>query len=218
MTTHTMTGSTPIAPIAPHAPSSRRMIAVLAALFLLPVALGTGLFVSGWRPGSFSNYGELLQPPIPLPESGLLQMNGQPMPTSVLRGQWLIILPRTSACDAGCEATLQQLRQVHIALNKEQSRVQRVFLRFGTPLPAEAAQITQIERTFPQMSVASVPDGDSAQAWRAIFSRHGDQETEAAPIFVVDPMGNAMMRYPDATNMRGVLKDLERLLKYSWIR
>ena len=223
MSTHTMSApfppSQPTSP--PASPASRRMIVVLALLFLLPVALGTGLFLSGWRPTNFSNHGTLLQPPVPLPESGLLQMNGQAMPSSSLYGQWLIVLPRTGACDAVCEETLQQIYAVHIALNKEQARVQRVFLRLGT-MTAETAedarQIASLEEAFPQMRFATVPDGDSGLAWRAIFAAQDVKEKANDPIFIVDPMGNAMMRYPDTANMRGVLKDLERLLKYSWIR
>ena len=34
---------------------------------------------------------------------------------------------------------------------------------------------------------------------------------------IADPLGNVIMRYDEAAEMRGVHKDLERLLKYSWI-
>lgn len=208
---NTVTAPLPPATVAP-AKSSRPMIVLLAALFLLPVALGTGLFWSGWRPSSFSNHGELIQPPLPLPESGLLQMNGSAMPTTALLGQWLIVLPSSAPCDNACENTLQQLRQVHIALNKEQSRVQRVFLRLGEVAQAETPALEQLERGFPQLILASAPDDGTAEAWQRLFTAH------KGAIFIVDPLGNVMMRYPDSGNMRGVLKDLERLLKYSWER
>ncbi|MEO8409383.1 MAG: hypothetical protein ABI478_02345, partial [Propionivibrio sp.] len=96
---------------------ARYTLLVLAALFLLPVALGTGLFWSGWRPTSFSNHGELLQPPLPLPDSGLAQMNGKALPTLALRGHWLLVVPQDQPCDTACADMLQQLLQVHIALN-----------------------------------------------------------------------------------------------------
>lgn len=187
------------------------MIVLLAALFLLPVALGTGLFWSGWRPSNFSNHGELIQPPVELPASGLLQINGRAMPTTALLGQWLVVYPSTSACGEKCEANLQQMRQVHIALNKEQSRVQRVFLRLGDIAQAETAALKQLEESFPQLILTSAPTGGAGEHWGHLFASSGEA------IFIVDPQGNLMMRYSDAGNMRGVLKDLERLLKYSWV-
>ena len=209
---NTMTAQLPPSTSAP-APtrSARSMIVLLAALFLLPVALGTGLFWSGWRPSSFSNHGELIQPPIQLPESGLLQMSGGAMPTSALLGQWSIVLPSAAACDEKCQDILQQILLVHIALNKEQSRVQRVFLRLGELAQTETQALKQLEQRFPQLILASVPPGGAGDPWQQLFANDGQA------IFIVDPQGNVMMRYADAGNMRGVLKDLERLLKYSWV-
>jgi hypothetical protein len=39
----------------------------------------------------------------------------------------------------------------------------------------------------------------------------------AAGIYIVDPHGNLMMSYPASGSARGLLKDLERLLKLSHI-
>ena len=191
---------------------ARYTLLLLAALFLLPVALGTGLFWSGWRPTSFTNHGDLLQPALPLPETGLPQIDQRPLPTSALRGQWLLVLPLNQPCTTACEDVLHQLRQVHIALNKEQSRVQRVFLRLGAPTPAETPNLASIAQRFPQLILAVAPDSEAGRQWQTIFAGNGER------IFVVDPMGNVMLRYANAANMRGVLKDMERLLKYSWVR
>jgi hypothetical protein len=49
-------------------------------------------------------------------------------------------------------------------------------------------------------------------AWKSVLEGTGQA------IFIVDPLGNVMMRYAAPPDMRGILKDLERLLKYSWIR
>ena len=35
--------------------------------------------------------------------------------------------------------------------------------------------------------------------------------------YLVDPLGNLMMRYDTNADFKGILKDLERLLKYSWV-
>ena len=65
---------------------ARYTLALLVATFVLPFLLGTGLYWSGWRPEKFGNHGELIQPPRPMPETGLLQDDGRPLPTADLRG------------------------------------------------------------------------------------------------------------------------------------
>ena len=188
----------------PSSKPAHRTLWLLAAVFVLPFVVGTGLFWSGWRPAKFVNHGELLQPPRLLPESGLTHADGRSLPTSELRGKWLLVMPVDQPCDATCQQNLQQMRQVHIALNKEQSRLQRVFISSVASDPA----LKKMQQDLPDVVVASTTNKD----WRKALDSNGQT------IYVVDPLGNIMMRYTDPADMRGVLKDLERLLKYSWIR
>lgn len=190
--------------VLPSPKPAHHTLLLLAAVFVLPFIIGTGLFWSGWRPGKFVNHGELLQPPRLLPESGLTHADGRPLPTSEFRGKWLLVMPVDQTCDATCQQNLQQMRQVHIALNKEQSRLQRVFISSGALDPA----LVKMQQDFPDLVVASTAN----LAWRSALDVSGQT------IYVVDPLGNIMMRYANPADMRGVLKDLERLLKYSWIR
>jgi hypothetical protein len=193
----------------PGRPAGRRMLILLAALFALPFVAGTALFLSGWRPSGVSHHGELLQPPRPLPESGLADVAGQPLPTAQLSGgKWLLLMPVATACAEDCRQRLQQTQQVHVALGKEQTRVRRVFLGTGvdSPMPAD------LQRDFPELVVAKIVRSDPKTGWGDALAGFDND------ILVVDPFGNVMMRYGGTANMRGVLKDLERLLKYSWIR
>ena len=185
--------------------SSRRTLLLLAAVFFLPFLVGSGLFWLDWRPGKFANHGELLQPPLPLPESGLLHADGSALPSAEWRGKWLLLMPVQDACDASCQDHLQQMLKVHVALNKEQSRLQRVLMVNGV---ADSTNLAQVQQRFPDLLIAST----AAEAWKKAFADH--RQT----IYVVDPLANVMMRYVEPGDMRGVLKDLERLLKYSWIR
>lgn len=187
--------------------SPRLMLLLLAALFLLPFVVGSGLFWLDWRPAKFGNHGKLVQPPRALPESGLRHADGRALPTAELRGKWLLAVAVDASCDAPCQATLRQLGQVQLALNKEQRRVQRVLLVNGGDREAQA----QLQRAAPDLLVASVP-ADANGAWASAF------DAFAAGVYVVDPLANVMLRYQPTTDPRGVLKDLERLLKYSWLR
>lgn len=189
----------------PASRPARYTLALLVATFVLPFVLGTGLYLSGWRPEKFGNHGDLIQPPRPMPETGLLQADGRPLPTAELSGKWLLMLPVEGSCGAPCRESLQQMRQVHLALNKEQSRLRRVLISTeGSPPLADMRQ------AFPDLLVAKL-DPEAATAWASALENAGQG------LLIADPLGNVIMRYDESTEMRGVHKDLERLLKYSWI-
>lgn len=184
---------------------ARYTMALLVATFVLPFVLGTGLYLSGWRPEKFGNHGDLIQPPRPMPETGLLQADGRPLPTAELRGKWLLMLPIEGSCGASCRESLQQMSNVHLALNKEQGRLRRVLISTeGSPPFAE------LQQTYPDLLVAKL-DPEASAEWASTLDNTGQG------LLIADPLGNVIMRYDEAAEMRGVHKDLERLLKYSWI-
>jgi hypothetical protein len=192
--------------------SARYTLLLLAAVFILPFIIACGLFWSGWRPGQFVNHGELLQPPRQLPETGLHRADGRPLAMSELRGKWLLVVPVAGNCGTACQQLLHGLLQVHLALNKEQNRLQRVLISTAASAPADETALTEVQRQFPGLVIAAV-DGEAAgAAWLRPL------ESSGPAIFVVDPLGKVIMRYADPNDLRGVLRDLERLLKYSWIR
>ena len=199
-------------PALPPAPPEQRqpayrMLCLLAAVFVLPFVIGSGLFWADWRPAKFGNHGELVQPALALPESGLRLADGSALASAQLRGKWLLVLPIGQDCDSSCAARLYAMQQAHLALNKEQSRVQRVLIG-SNGLPDDV--LADLQQRFPGLLVATVAEPENKR-WKTVLG--GDEQT----IVVVDPLGMAMMRYRDATT-RGVFKDMERLLKYSWIR
>jgi len=184
---------------------ARYTMALPVATFVLPFVLGTGLYLSGWRPEKFGNHGDLIQPPRPMPETGLLQADGRPLPTAELRGKWLLMLPIEGSCGASCRESLQQMSNVHLALNKEQGRLRRALISTeGSPPFAE------LQQTYPDLLVAKV-DPEASTEWASTLDNTGQG------LLIADPLGNVIMRYDEAAEMRGVHKDLERLLKYSWI-
>jgi hypothetical protein len=129
-----------------------------------------------------------------------------------LRGKWLLVLPISGPCDSICEQTLQQMQQIHIALNKEQNRLQRVLIAGGVSDRTGGRFWAEMSQRFPDLVLAAVSAETAASGWTGALGGSGRE------IYVVDPLGRAMMRYGNPIEMRGVFKDLERLLKYSWIR
>ncbi len=169
--------------------SSRWSLLALAAVFVLPFAIGSGLYWSGWRPVALRNHGELIQPSRTLPSAG------------ALHGKWLLIVPARDGCTQTCQAALQQLQRAHAALGKNQGRVQRVVVVTGTAPILQQQALTVVS-----------PAAENEAAWRQAL------DDFAPAVFVADPLGNVMMRYGEPIDARSILRDMERLLKYSWIR
>lgn len=183
--------------------SSRRTLLLILALFVLPVLVAAGLYAFGWKPDRTMNTGQLIQPAFQLPE--LTGTDGTPLPAEALRGKWLLLVTGDGPCDAACADLLEQMRSVHIALNKERDRVRRAWVN---PAAGSDPALRGIELRFPDLLVAR----PAATGWAAAFgSRPGHH------LYVVDPMGNVILRYAERADPRGVRRDLERLLKYSWI-
>lgn len=169
----------------------RVKLAALIALFALPVIAGWIAYVSGWGSGTASNYGTLLQPR-PLDDPALV----------ALRGKWVLVQLDRGACDAACEQKLYYMRQVRRAQGRQMGRVERLWIITDSAAPAPAL-LAAIEGTH-------LAHGDVKLA--AAFP------AERAPsdhIYLVDPLGNLMLRFPREPNPSKMLKDLERLLKYS---
>jgi hypothetical protein len=163
----------------------------LVALFLAcaaPFVLGWAAWYFKWGTGNPGNYGELI-PPRALSGPGFQE----------LRGKWVLVSFDDAACDAYCERKLYFMRQIAKAQGKEQARVERLWVIAGPGTP-RAELLVAIEGT--RISRAK-PDGFPGNP--------------VDHIYLVDPLGNLMMRFPLEPDPSRMLKDLQRLLKYSRI-
>jgi hypothetical protein len=186
----------------------RRQLLIVAAVFLLPVIGAFALYYGQlWRPAGSSSKGQLIEPARPLEVAGLHKVDGTPAETSVLQGKWSLIYIGDGACDAACRTALVFARQSRLALNNEMTRVQRIFLATGNCC---ANDYFQAEHPGLIALDASAPE---AQTLLAQFPAD-----RAHALFIVDPLGNLMMRH-DASHAttKGLLSDLKKLLKLSHI-
>ncbi len=184
-----------------------KMLAVLAVCAAPVIASYLTYFVI--RPESRNNYSELIMPPRVLPDTlPLKQLSGADMKPAGLRGQWLIVVVADAACDATCEKSLYLQRQLREALGGEKDRVDKVWFITddGVPRPAVLQAIAQ----GTSATVLRAPRADLAQ-WLAPARGH----TLAEHLFVVDPMGQWMMRAPADPDPTKLKRDIERLLRAS---
>lgn len=160
------------------------------------------------RPEGRRNYGELIEPQRALPDAVVTSLDGRPVPLASLRGQWLLVSVAPSACDTACEKHLYLQRQLREGLGKDKERVDWVWLiPDGGPVRKELAP------ALAQATVLRV-DPQLFSRWLAPAAGHQLQEH----LYVIDPMGHWMMRFPagqDVSTAPKVRRDLERLMRGS---
>lgn len=193
-------------------PNPRRPLYIALALFFVPLALSFVIYYgTDWRPVGSTSNGELITPARPLPEVSLPTPAGDATAPTFLKDKWSMVYIGAGDCDADCRRALTDMRQVRLALNKEMPRVQRVFLYAGACCDeqyfnAEQAGLLRANIDAPQ-----------AAALLTLFPAESAPVVDARRIYLVDPLGNLMMRYEPDAPAKGMLNDLKKLLKYSHI-
>jgi hypothetical protein len=158
------------------------------------------------RPQGRTNHGTLIQPTRAMPalaDLPLQTLDGQPVDPASLKQQWLFIAVGGGACDAVCEQQLYLQRQIRESLGKEKERVDRVWL-----INDAQAMRPDLKKAMEGATVLRVPPGALAR-WLAPEEGHALAEHW----YLVDPMGQWMMRFPVKAEPRLVLKDLNKLMR-----
>jgi hypothetical protein len=188
---------------------NRITLLLLAALFFLPLALSFVMYYGGtWRPAARVNHGELIVPARPLPRVSLPVKEGMSADAwTGFGGKWSLVYVGDGGCAESCRQALVLIRQTRLALNNEMTRVQRVFLATG-----RCCNGPYLEQEHPGLIVADVSTPVTAPLLLAF-----PPNRLTSSVFVVDPLGNLMMRYDVGDNPRGLLQDLQKLLRLSHI-
>ena len=185
----------------------RRLLLVIAAMFLLPLAVAFALYYGKiWQPSGSSSKGELVMPARPLDVSGLRYPGGHAADTAVLTGKWSLVYVGDGACDETCRGALVYARQSWLALNNEMTRVQRVLL--ATANCCDSAYLAKQHTGLITLDA-------SAPAARALLEQFPADRRNS--IYIVDPHGNLMMRHEAGHTNKDLLSDLKKLLKLSHI-
>ena len=178
-----------------------RTIRLMAAISLLPLIAAVVVY-QFWRPQAGMNHGELL-PTRPLPPTVLSDLAGKTYPSDKLLGKWLLVTIQASACEEKCQRKLYYLRQVRITQGENMGRIERLWLLRGDGMPN-----AQLVAAHPGLRIARPTD----PSWLAGFPAKGDP---TGHIYLIDPLGNLVLRYDDDVNPKGMVSDLTRLLKIS---
>ena len=186
----------------------RLMLLFIIACFAVPLAAAWWL-VGRWTPSDTVQHGELLNPARPLTALRFTPLNDREPDGTTLRGHWVLIYAGSAEeCAAACRTALYDLRQVRLALGKDMGRVKTLLLLDNEPI-AELRQWLADEHAAMIVGVADLAARTELAGAFPIPGAGGEW------IYLLDPLGNLLMRYSVASEPRGMLKDLQRLLHLS---
>ena len=160
------------------------------------------------RPEGRRIYGELIDPQRPLPSMRTEALDGKPGELRALKDQWLLISIGGGSCAQDCQQRLYYQRQLREALGKEKDRLDWVWLVNDT-----TAVNGRLLPALTSSKVLRVP-ADAVAQW---LQPEAGQRLEDH-LYLVDPLGNWMMRFPATMDAAGAAKakrDLDRLLRAS---
>ncbi|HEX5806119.1 MAG TPA: hypothetical protein VFY31_07270 [Macromonas sp.] len=158
------------------------------------------------RPEGRRNYGELIESPRLVPvDLVATDAEGRRVPLASLKRQWLFVSVADSTCDSRCERHLYLQRQLREGLGKNKERLDWVWLRTG-----DGALSEPLRQATATATVLQVPESELAR-WLQPAAGH----RLADHLYVVDPMGNWMLRFPVDADPARMRRDLENLLRAS---
>lgn len=177
-------------------PRGRRQLLLLVAVFFGPLLIAIAMYYGGIGVGERAsvNYGEFVEPAVTL-EPKLHYDSG-------VRSRWTLLVKYSGVCDEACNRALIDVRQVRLATGREIDRIERALIS-DTP-PARNAALAE---AHPNLKLFDT-DSAFAQALAGLADRQ---------VYIIDPIGNVVLRYPLTPERKAMLGDLKKLLKLSRI-
>jgi cytochrome oxidase Cu insertion factor (SCO1/SenC/PrrC family) len=186
-------------------------VTLLTLIFVVPIIMAVLVYnFEALRPAGTTNHGELIHPPKPL-HFTLQDGAGEPFTQEDIKGRWTFVVITNGNCDEKCQQQVYLMRQVRWAQGDEMNRVQRLLV---VTRSEAVAQLQGLIDQYPGMFVAT---GEQSR----INALLNEFQHDAVPldkgdrIYLVDPLGNLMMRYAPDSNPKGMIKDLKKLLSFS---
>lgn len=175
--------------------------------FVLPVAMAYAVFFFA-DVTSFTNRGEIFNPVVDITTLELTDDTGKIIPARTLRYKWRFISFVGSDCDEACNKRLHDSRQVHRRFGKDSHRILRVIVHLE---PASESLNSLIEKEYADALIMNA----NASTVNAAFG--GNTKLDENEIYIMDPMGNIMMRFTQDQPIHDFQFDMKKLLKASQI-
>ena len=175
------------------------------------VALFTAPFIASWYLVFYTDFkkndigvqnGSLIHPVIEVGAIEAIAIGDETK--QKLLGKWTLTGFVSGGCDADCEKLLYTLRQTRLALGKNLDKVGRLVL-------TDSDEVLGYEEEYKGQKVVKDPE-----EYDRLMNKFREIENfDANDIYLIDPYGFIMMRYERSMNPKGIIKDVERLIKNS---
>ena len=191
-----------------------KLIAVLAVCAAPLIASYFTYYVIKPKGGA-TNYGALIDPRnYPIPAMASTTLDGKPAKLEDFKGKWIMLKIGSSDCQQDCQDQLFAMRQLRTMQGKEMERIERVWL-----ITDEQPLETMLLRVNDGTHMLRAP-ADVVAKWLPL---EGSGDRLSDHVYLIDPLGNLMMRFPkgavssDVEKVKRVHKDIAKLLKASAI-
>ena len=188
---------------------------VLLALFLFfaaPLVLVMYMYKTNWHPEGQS-VGHLIKPVVAIKVPSVFQnvkasiKDPSDVSNALWHDKWSILLV-VDHCDQACQTRLYDVRQIHASLEKNMNRVQRILL-------THQQDVAALKIKYPDLIILNQAK-DDVDTLASQF-KNGDQNVfDERSVYLVDPLGNWMMKYDFKIAAKDIRKEVEHLLRYSW--
>ena len=186
------------------------MLWLLIFTFIAPIGAAYWLFNAGGTENTV-NRGEFVKSGVQLLDMKLKTLDGSDATEKQLYGHWHMMVFMNAACDKQCEETIYTVRQIKTSLHKESPRFVNVLIHFEK----------DIDKEFQEKIKTHYANFDRYFADKEIFNRalgqSGDDLTRQSLIYIVDPIGNVILKYNKEKTAKDIISDIKRLLKASQI-
>jgi hypothetical protein len=160
------------------------------------------------KPEGRTNYGSLIDPrTIAMPVLNAVTLDGKPAALDVYKGKWIMFQVDSADCQETCKKKLYDMRQLRLAQGKERERIERVWL-INDDKPLETILMREYDGTQ-MLRVKSA----ALATWLPVEPA----TTPTDHIYLIDPLGNLMMRFPKNADANKIKKDISKLLRASSI-
>lgn len=178
--------------------------------FVLPVVAAYTLYFSGYTPSGFTNKGELIQPVVDIEALALVnEDNAAQSRDEATSRKWNMIYFAGASCDKGCSDALYKIGQVNKAVGKNAYRLRRLIVHLDQP-DAEFTRL--IETEYPDARRLYADSETIMTALQQVGPQPDQHE-----IYLMDPIGNIMMRFTADMPGKWLIHDLNKLFKVSQI-
>ena len=193
---------------------NQKTIILLLLAFIVPVLMAYLVYVNMGDVSKTRNNGELVIPPRPLESFSLQNESGQAFGFEQLKGNWNLVYIGNGKCAETCRDRLSIMHQSRIAQGKAMSRVGLIYIALDKN---EAANAGSLKKEFARLTVLTGGQDDITKTLKLFETDAAINIKDGNLIFMLDPLGNLMMRYKKDVRLIGIIKDMEHLLKVSQI-